>query len=66
MNSSLESVMRPGERREKLLEIVARISGMRLGPGMGGMGPARQLQMVRISTVGKGYKYHLTLIAHSR
>ena len=56
MNSSLESVRRRTEAsREKLRE---RIPGMRPGP-------RRQTQMVRISTVGKGYKSHLGSIAHS-
>ena len=58
MNSSLESVRRPRAAREKLQKIAERISGM-------GLGPRRRVQMVRISTVGKGYKYHSTLIAHS-
>ena len=56
MNSSLESVRRRTEdSREKLRE---RIPRMR--PGLW-----RQTQMVRISTVGKGYKSHLGSIAHS-
>ena len=56
MNSSLESVRRRTEAsREKLRE---RSPGMR--PGLW-----RQTQMVRISTVGKGYKSHWGSIAHS-
>lgn len=59
MNSSLESVRRLRAAREKLRKTAERIPGMRPGP-------RRQIQMVRISTVGKGYKYHSGLIAHSR
>ena len=58
MNSSLESVRSQRAAREKLQKIAERIPGM-------GLGPRRRVQMVRISTVGKGYKYHSTLIAHS-
>ena len=58
MNSSLESVRSLRAAWEKLRKTAERISGMRPGPW-------GQIQMVRISTVGKGYKYHSTLIAHS-
>ena len=54
MNSSLESARRRTEdSREKLQKI------SRMRPGL-----QRQTQMVRISTVGKGYKYHSGSIAH--